>query len=63
MRYVYVYLIAYFALAIGAAVALGRAGVLQRMSGTWLAAIAIVVVVLGLLVAATAAPPPPESDD
>jgi hypothetical protein len=53
MRFLYVYLLCYFALIGGAAIALWRAGVLSRISPIWLGASALFVVGFGLLVAIT----------
>jgi hypothetical protein len=57
MRFIYIYLIGYFLLVVAAAVALWRAGVLVRVSGTWFAISAIIVVGLGILLALTAPEP------
>ena len=53
MRFVHLYLLGYFLLVIGAGLALWQAGVLARISTTWLMIAAIIVVGLGLLLAAT----------
>ena len=53
MRFVHLYLLGYFLLVIGAGLALWQAGILARISTTWLMIAAIVVVGLGLLLAAT----------
>ena len=53
MRFVHLYLLGYFLLVIGAGVALWQAGILARISTTWLTIAAIIVVGLGLLLAAT----------
>jgi hypothetical protein len=53
MRFVYVYLVAYFVLLLGAGLALWQAGVLGRIPGIWLALAAVVVTGLGLLLALT----------
>ena len=47
MRFVHFYLIAYFALLIGASVALWKAGVLARIDGTLIAVVFVVAVGLG----------------
>jgi hypothetical protein len=53
MRFVHLYLLGYFLLVIGAGLALWQAGVLARISTTWLMIAAIIVVGLGILLAAT----------
>ena len=53
MRFVHLYLLGYFLLVIGAGLALWQAGILARISPTWLAIAAIIVVGLGVLLAAT----------
>ena len=54
MRFVHLYLLGYFLLVIGAALALWQAGILARISTIWLMIAAIIVVGLGILLAATA---------
>ena len=53
MRFIHLYLLGYFLLVIGAGLALWQAGVLARISTTWLMIAAIIVVGLGILLAAT----------
>ena len=53
MRFVHLYLLGYFLLVIGAGLALWQAGILARISTTWLMIAAIIVVGLGILLAAT----------
>jgi hypothetical protein len=53
MRFVHLYLLGYFILVIGAALALWQAGILARISPTWLMIAGIIVVGLGILLAAT----------
>ena len=53
MRFVHLYLLGYFLLVIGAGLALWQAGILARISPTWLMIAAIIVVGLGILLAAT----------
>jgi hypothetical protein len=53
MRFIHFYLIGYFVLVAGAALALWQAGVLARISPMWLALSALVVIGLGLLLIAT----------
>lgn len=53
MRFIHLYLLGYFLLVIGAGLALWQAGILARISTTWLFIAAIIVVGLGILLAAT----------
>ena len=53
MRFIHLYLLGYFLLVIGAGLALWQAGILARISSTWLMIAAIIVVGLGILLAAT----------
>lgn len=53
MRFIHLYLLGYFLLVIGAGLALWQAGILARISTTWLLIAAIIVVGLGILLAAT----------
>jgi hypothetical protein len=53
MRFVHLYLLGYFLLVIGAGLALWQAGILARISTTWLMIAANIVVGLGILLAAT----------
>jgi hypothetical protein len=57
MRFIHLYLIGYFLLVIGAALALWQAGVLARIGGVWLAIGAIIVFGLGIMLAVTAGKP------
>jgi len=57
VRFIHLYLIGYFALTGGAALALWRAGVLARIPGIWLVAAATTVVGLGILLAVSSRPP------
>ena len=57
MRFVNIYLIGYFILVIGAALALWQAGVLTRISGTWIAIGALVAIGLGIMLAVSAGKP------
>jgi uncharacterized membrane protein HdeD (DUF308 family) len=56
MRFLYYYLIAYYVLLAGAALALWQAGVLTRVPETWLVLTAAIAILLGILVAMTARP-------
>jgi hypothetical protein len=53
MRFVHLYLLGYFLLVIGAGLALWQAGILARISPTWLVISAIILIGLGILLAAT----------
>ncbi len=57
MRFIHLYLLAYFVLAAGAAVALWQAGVLAHISPIWILTAAVIVVGLGILLAAVSARP------
>jgi hypothetical protein len=57
MRFIHLYLIGYFVLILGAGLALWKAGVLARISGTWLAIGLLIVLGLGIMLAVTAAKP------
>ena len=57
MRFIHLYLIGYFVLVVGAALALWKAGVLARVSGTWLAISMLIVFGLGIMLAVTAGKP------
>jgi hypothetical protein len=57
MRFIHLYLIGYFVLVVGAVLALWQAGVLARVSGTWLAIGMLIVLGLGIMLAVTAGKP------
>ena len=57
MRFIHLYLIGYFVLAIGALLALWHSGVLARMGATWTAIAAIIALGLGIMLAVTMARP------
>ena len=57
MRFIHLYLIGYFVLILGAVLALWKAGVLTRVSGTWLAIGMVIVLGLGIMLAVTSAKP------
>ena len=57
MRFIHLYLIGYAVLVIGAILALYQAGVLARISGTWIAIGMIIVLGLGIMLAVTAGKP------
>ena len=53
MRFIHLYLIGYFILIMGAGLALWKAGVLARISATWIAIAALIVIGLGIILAVT----------
>ena len=53
MRFIHFYLIGYFALVVGAGLALWQAGVLARVPTIWALIFSIVVLGLGVLLAVT----------
>ena len=57
MRFVNIYLIGYFILVSGAGLALWQAGVLTRISGTWIAIGTLIVIGLGIMLAVSAGKP------
>ncbi len=57
MRFIHVYLIGYFVLLLGAALALWKAGVLARISATWVLIGLVIVVGLGILLAVSSVRP------
>jgi hypothetical protein len=57
MRFVNIYLIGYFILVIGAVLALWQAGILTRISGTWVAIGVLIAVGLGIMLAVSAGKP------
>jgi hypothetical protein len=57
MRFIHLFLVGYFLLVLGAAMALWKAGVLAHVSGTWLLIAAIIVIGLGIMVAVSSAKP------
>ena len=57
MRFIHLYLVGYFVLVVGAVLALWQAGVLARVSGTWLAIGMLIVLGLGIMLAVTAGKP------
>jgi hypothetical protein len=57
MRVVHLYLLAYFALLLGAALALWQAGILWRIPGVWLGVAALVAAGSGILLAVASSPP------
>jgi hypothetical protein len=57
MRLVHVYLIGYAILVLGALAALQSGGILQRVSGFWIALAVVIAVGLGVMLVATTAKP------
>ncbi|HSL20788.1 MAG TPA: hypothetical protein VK886_04580 [Vicinamibacterales bacterium] len=57
MRFVNIYLIGYFILVVGAILALWQAGVLTRISGTWVAIGLLIAIGLGIMLAVSAGKP------
>jgi hypothetical protein len=57
MRFIHLYLVGYFVLLVGACLALWQAGILARISITWLAIAAIIAVGLGLVLAVSSVRP------
>lgn len=57
MRPLHLYVLGYFALVIGAGLALWQAGVVSRVPAAWLALAALAAVALGVLLLLTASRP------
>jgi len=57
MRFIHLYLIGYFILLIGAALALWQSGVLVRIPGMWLLISAVIAAGLGILLAVSSVRP------
>jgi hypothetical protein len=57
MRFLHLYLLAYFGLVAGAGLALWQAGVLRLLPSGWIAVAAIVAAGLGIMAAVTAGRP------
>ena len=57
MRFIHLYLLGYFVLLIGAALALWKAGVLVRIPGIWLLISVIIAVGLGIVLAVSSVRP------
>jgi hypothetical protein len=56
MTFVRIYLVGYFLLCFGAVFALGQAGVLSQIPGTWIALACGVAVAFGVLLAVVSSP-------
>ncbi len=57
MRFIHLFLVGYFVLVVGAALALWKAGVLAHVSGVWVAIGMIIAVGLGIMLAVSAGKP------
>lgn len=57
MRFVHLYLVGYFIVVIGALAALWYGGVLQHISGTWIAIGLMIAIGLGVMLAISAGKP------
>jgi hypothetical protein len=57
VRFIHLYLIGYFVLVLGAAMALWKIGAFERIPGSWLLISAVIVVGLGILLAVTSVHP------
>jgi hypothetical protein len=57
MRFIHLFLVGYFVLIAGALLALWKAGVLNHVSGSWLAIGIIIVVGLGIMLAVSSGKP------
>jgi hypothetical protein len=57
MRFVHIYLIGYFVLLVGAALALWQAGVLRRMPIAWILIGLVIAVGLGMMLAVASGKP------
>jgi hypothetical protein len=57
MKFINIYLIGYFVLVVGAVLALWQAGVLARISATWVVIGLIIAVGLGIMLSVSAGKP------
>lgn len=57
MRFVNIYLIGYFVLVIGAVLALWQAGIMARISATWIAIGVLIAIGLGIMLSVSAGKP------
>lgn len=57
MRFIHLYLIGYFVLIIGAAMALWQSGVFARMGPVWIAISMVIALGLGIMLAVTMGKP------
>jgi hypothetical protein len=56
MRFVRIYLVGYFILLAGAALALWQSGILARIPGLWIAIGAVIAIGFGIMLAVASAP-------
>jgi hypothetical protein len=63
MKFLQVYLVGYFVLVIGAALALWQVGVLSRMAPVWIAIGLIIAVGLGIMLAVSSGKPTVATDN
>jgi len=57
MRFLQIYLVGYFILLLGAGLALWKAGILQEISGVWLAIGALIAIGFGIMLAVASGRP------
>jgi drug/metabolite transporter (DMT)-like permease len=57
MRFMTLYLVGYFILLVGAALALWQSGILDEIPGVWMAIAAVIAVGLGLMLAVASGRP------
>lgn len=57
MRFIHLYLIGYFVLVVGAALALYQSGVLARVSPVWIGISALIAIGLGIMLSVSAGKP------
>ena len=57
MRFIHLYLIGYFVLIIGAAMALYQSGILARMGAMWIAISMVIALGLGIMLAVSVGKP------
>ena len=57
MKFINMYLVGYFVLVIGIALALWKAGILERISGMWIFIACIIAVGLGIMLSVSAGKP------
>lgn len=56
MKFLKMYLIGYFVLLFGAVLALWKSGILEEISGVWIAIGAVIAVGLGIMLAVSSSP-------
>jgi hypothetical protein len=57
MRFIHLFLVGYFVLVAGAMMALWKAGILNHVSGSWVAIAIIIAVGLGIMLAVSSGKP------